>query len=59
MSYPDSILEILGYMTPTVDATLLCSSRVGSDLGRKLNDINYMPQAGFNPLFAESAQSTE
>ena len=36
---PPELLPVLGqlerYMTPTLDVALLCSSRVGSDLGRK------------------------
>ena len=50
------------YMTPTLDAALLYSSRTGSDVfiaGPLRYYLNYMPQVGFDPLFAESAQSTE
>ena len=36
------LLPVLGplewYVTPTLDAALLCSSRVGSDLGRLFNE---------------------
>ena len=38
---PPGLLSVLGtlewYMTPTLDAVLLCSSRAGSDLGRMLD----------------------
>ena len=38
---PPELLHVLGplerYMTPTLDAALLCSSRAGSDLGQTLD----------------------
>ena len=45
------LLPVLGlleqYMTPTLDAALLCSSRAGSDLGRKSNRFEELCQLGF------------
>ena len=35
------------YMTPTLDAALLCSSRAGSDLGSRLDWLRSFCQLGF------------
>ena len=47
---PD-LLPVLGplerYMTPTLDAALLCSSRAGSDLGCKSDWFEELCQLGF------------
>ena len=45
------LLPVLGlleqYMTPTLDAALLCSSRAGADLGRKSDRFEELCQLGF------------
>ena len=49
--YPLELLPVLGqleqHMTPTLDAALLYSSRVGSDLGRKSDRFEELCQLGF------------
>ena len=48
---PPKLLPVLGrlklYMTPTLDAALLCSSRAGSDLGRTSDRFEELCQLGF------------
>ena len=48
---PPELLPVLGplerYMTPTLDVALLCSSRVGSDLGRTSDRFEELCQLGF------------
>ena len=45
MRPPPGLLPVLGplewYMTPTLDAALLISSRMGADLGRTSNRLEY------------------
>ena len=48
---PPELLPVLGplewYMTPTLDASLLCSSRAVSDLGRTSDRFEELCQLGF------------